>query len=534
MSAILDKPELDAPIEPKIEAEAPPKLGGRGQIIRNVLVNWTAFLVTLLTGFWMSPFLIRNLGESVYGVWILVGSVINYLGLLDFGITQSTTKFISEHRARGDQNAINRIITAGLCAFSAVALLSLVASAILALTFNRIFHTELPDRTIAIVVALVGLNLAISFPASVFLGVLRGFQRYDIGATATSVSILFRCGFIVWAIHSGQGLIALAALTLIFDAARLVYVVWRVWQINPAIRVGRAHFQRAELQRLFGHSVWIFLIIVGDQINFATDSIIIGLFLPPVSITIYFIASRLVGYLRSLVVEMVGVLMPAVSGLHARDDAQGVESLLVAGAKFTFLLALPPAAVFFLLGDRFIALWIGPGYAQSAILLSILAVGILAHLCELTVTTVLVGMGHAGAVARWVLAQSLVNLALSLLLIKPLQLTGVALATSISMTIFALVSIPFYFQKYLQISLGSWLKRALFPPLLAQIPWIGALFFLKNYVDLPSMSAFFGALLLLLPFYAASVYFCALESSEKAIFAGLTARLWFKARPARF
>jgi O-antigen/teichoic acid export membrane protein len=502
------------------EAEAAEAPKPKSQIIRNVLVNWTAFLVTLLTGFWMAPFLVKHLGESVYGVWVLTGSLVGYLGLLDFGVTQSTVKYIAEYRARNDQNAINRVITGGFYVFSAVGAFSLLVSLFLALFFNRFFPTTLPDSTVAIVVGLVGLNIAITFPCSVFLGVLRGYQRYDIGAAANSVSVLVRSGFIVWAVLNNYGIIALAALTLIFDMARLAYVIQRVYQINPDIRIGREFFYREELGKLFGHSVWVFLIMVGDQINFYTDAVIIGLFLPPAAITVYSIAFRLVGYLRSMVVEMVGVLMPAVSSMHAQEDSKGVADLLVAGAKFTLILALPAAAVFMLLGDRFIELWMDRDYPQSALILSILTIGIIAHLCEMTVTTVLVGTGHAHIVARWVIAQSVINLILSLVLIKPFGLVGVALGTSISMVGFAVISIPIYFHHHLKQSLSSFVRHAMLLPICVQIPWVTAIFLLREFIQMPTMSSFFGPILLLSPLYGAIVFAVCLNPSEKAAVAG--------------
>lgn len=506
---------LDTATGALVVTEAPAR--SFSQIIKNVLVNWTALAVTLGSGFWMLPFLIRHLGNAEYAVWIITGSLVGYLGLLDFGITQSTVKYIAEHRARGDQAAINRVITSGLSVFSVVGVFSLLASAGLALGFNRIFHTQLPDETVAIVVALVGLNVAITFPASVFLGVLRGYQRYDIGAAAMSVSILARCFVIAWAISGGYGIVALAAITLVFDVLRLAYVIYRVFGLNREIRVGRAHFQLAELQKLFGHSAWLFLIMVGDQINFATDTVVIGYFLPPLALVIYSIPLRLISYLRSLVVEMVGVLMPAVSGLHAQDDAAGVEQLLVAGAKWTALLALPPAVVFWVLGEKFIHLWVGPQYAADAAqLLGILTLGILAHLGEMTVTTVLVGTGRAPVVARWVIAQALVNLALSLILIRTYGLLGVALGTTISMIVFALVSIPVYLHFHLRISPRAFLQSALVGPLWAQIPFVGALFLLRALVPMNSLAAFFGAVLLVVPLYGATVFAWCLSSTERA------------------
>src|SRR5215469_4673315 len=98
------------------------------QIIKNVLTNWLAFIVTIGTGFFMSPFLIRHLGDSVYGVWSLVG----YLGLLDFGITAYTVKYVAEHRARDDQEAINRVITGGLAVYSVMGAIALLISVIVA------------------------------------------------------------------------------------------------------------------------------------------------------------------------------------------------------------------------------------------------------------------------------------------------------------------------------------------------------------------------------------------------------------------
>ncbi len=518
----------ESAIQTEIQPETASKSRSFAQIIKNVLVNWTALAITLGSGFWMPPFLIKHMGEADYAVWLLTGSLVGYLGLLDFGITQSTVKYIAEHRARNDQAAINRVITAGLSVFSLVGAFSLLFSLGLALGFNRIFGSQLPDRTVAIVVVLVGLNVAITFPASVFLGVLRGYQRYDIGAAAMSVSIVARCVIIYFAITGGAGIVALALITLVFDVLRLAYVLFRVFRLNPDIRVGRAYFQRDELKSLFGHSVWLFLIMVGDQINFATDTLVIGYFLPPAAIVIYSLAFRLVGYLRSLVVEMVGVLMPAVSGLHAQNDAEGVEELLIVGAKWTAILALPPAAVFWVLGERFIALWIGPQYAAPAGgLLTILTLGILAHLAEMTVTTVLVGTGRAQTVARWVMAQAVVNLALSLILIRPYGLTGVALGTTVSMIAFAVLSIPTYFRFHLKLSLLNYIKNALISPLWAQIPWVLVLFALKKWVPMPNLGAFFGVVLLASPLYAATVYALCLNRGERA---AIMARLGGKKR----
>src|SRR5215471_2940086 len=117
------------------------------RIIRNFLMNWLAFGTTILAGFLMSPFLVRHLGDSVYGVWILIGSLAGYLGVLDLGVTPSTVKYVAEYRARADQAAMNRVVSSGLVIFSIAGCVSLVVSLLVAGWFNRIFHSPVSNST---------------------------------------------------------------------------------------------------------------------------------------------------------------------------------------------------------------------------------------------------------------------------------------------------------------------------------------------------------------------------------------------------
>ncbi|HKV39870.1 MAG TPA: oligosaccharide flippase family protein, partial [Blastocatellia bacterium] len=229
------------------------------RIIGNVLMNWLAFAATLLAGFLMSPFLVRHLGDAVYGVWVLIGSLAGYLGLLDFGITPSIIKYTAEHRARGDQEAINRVVTGGLAIYSAIGLGSIGISAMVAFSFNSIFHSPLSSHTAASVVAIAGVNLAVTFPASVFVGVVRGYQRYDLDAGITSANIAVRSFIVVFLILGGHGILALAVVTFAFDMVRLLYLIRAVYRLNPGIKLAREYLDWSQIKTLFGYSVYAFI-----------------------------------------------------------------------------------------------------------------------------------------------------------------------------------------------------------------------------------------------------------------------------------
>ena len=488
------------------------------QIIKNVLMNWAAFAATIGIGFLMSPFLVRHLGDSIYGVWILVGSLVGYLGLLDFGITPSTVKYVAEYRALGDQRSMNRLVTSSLAVYSVIGCLTLAVSVVVAVFFNRLFVTPLPQATTAAVVMLTGLNLAITFPAAVFVGILRGYQRYDIDSRVTTINVIIRSVIIVTLIVNGYGILALAAVTFVFDMLRLAYLMRWAYRLNPAITIRREYFDKAQLRQLFGYSIFAFLMIVGKKLIFYTDVIVIGIFMPVAAVTLYSIANRLVTYLLQ-VSETMGVLTPTASDMGARNDQAAIKEMLIISTKYMLLIALPVAAVFFVLGDTFISLWMGNEYAGSAVILSILTIAVLAHLLEMPAHTVLLGLGKHQVVACFTLAQALANLALSLALVKPYGLVGVAVGTTIPMVGFTAIAIVVYFKNYLHVSLADYARRSIVMPLVLQAPFIALLFVIKTYGLPGSLVTFFAELAAAcIPYLALVFFFCMSATERQAVF----------------
>src|SRR5207247_1724057 len=70
--------------------------------LRNVISSYFSTLITLATGFLLTPFILHQLGASNFGLWMLIGSVVMYGSLLDFGIAGAVIRYVAEYRARGE------------------------------------------------------------------------------------------------------------------------------------------------------------------------------------------------------------------------------------------------------------------------------------------------------------------------------------------------------------------------------------------------------------------------------------------------
>src|SRR5437588_12877830 len=97
-------------------------------IARNVLWNWSGMAANMATGFVLMPFLVHRLGDTRYGLWVLIGSLTGYFSYLDLGVRGSLGRYVAFHRARNDQEAVNATLSTALAGFCAAGLIALLGS----------------------------------------------------------------------------------------------------------------------------------------------------------------------------------------------------------------------------------------------------------------------------------------------------------------------------------------------------------------------------------------------------------------------
>ena len=60
-------------------------------------------LVTNVVGLLLTPFIIKSLGDSEYGLYTLVGSFIAYFSLMDLGLNNTVIRFVAKYRTQKDK-----------------------------------------------------------------------------------------------------------------------------------------------------------------------------------------------------------------------------------------------------------------------------------------------------------------------------------------------------------------------------------------------------------------------------------------------
>ena len=68
-----------------------------------VILSYVNNGVILLIGLVYTPIMIRFLGQSEYGLYSLIGSLVGYLSILDMGLGNAIVRYTARNRAIGNK-----------------------------------------------------------------------------------------------------------------------------------------------------------------------------------------------------------------------------------------------------------------------------------------------------------------------------------------------------------------------------------------------------------------------------------------------
>jgi O-antigen/teichoic acid export membrane protein len=441
----------------------------------NVAARYMTLGIELLLGIVMLPFNTRHLGASEYGLWMLAASILAYFPVLDLGYGGAMERFVAQYRARKDPRAINEIASTLVFVFAGLGLIAFAVAAFIAWNLGSWFNLG-PDqaRTGSIVLLLVAAQLASGLPFSIFGAIVNGFQRTSLNSVVGVVVALTVAGVNVAVLRNGGDLVQLVAATTLVRLAGYAAYRRNGYRVFPMLRIRPSLFRYARLREVSGFSVFVMIRDASTKANYATDPIVIAAVLMTGAVAVWTVAQRLADLVMRLTNQLNEVLFPIVVDCDTARRDDRLQQLLLHGTRLSLASALPVAGALALLAEPVVVGWTGPEFRAAAAVLEILAVVVVLRVGTWTSATVLQGGGHHRFMAAVNLLTAVVNISLSIVLVRTHGLPGVAFATLIPIAVRALVVTPTACRRA-GIPLREFVVRAILPPLWPALLVLGCL-----------------------------------------------------------
>jgi O-antigen/teichoic acid export membrane protein len=453
----------------------------RRRLISGTFYNYSAQIITLAIGFFLTPFILDHLGVAQYGLWVLVGSFVAYGQLLDLGITSAVIKYTPEFLARGETEQAQKLIATSLQIYCGMGLLAILASVAIAPVFPGLFNVPPGERDTATWVVLVmGVIVGIEIPGLTVYSVLRGLQRHDLLNLLNIISTLLVALATIVVLLLGGDLLAMLLLNLPIIILMQIAAIILVNRLVPNLKFTWRGASRQMVHKIVWFSSSIFISQVGGRLQTRTDEFVISAIMPISAVTPYSIARRLSEISQTFTLQFMKVLMPLASELHAEDDMVRLRSLYKSSSRLALVLFLPFGIVLTMLAQTILTLWVGPAYGGYDYLVLILTLNGLVLMSQWPAGSLLQGMARHQLLALTSLGSGLLNVVISIILVQPLGLTGVALGSLIPTTLECFCFILPYSMKIIGVSPVEIVREVFLPALLPAIPMIGLLYFVEQ------------------------------------------------------
>lgn len=454
------------------------------RLIRNISSQWISLGAQLLISVLMTPFMVRRLGDEGYGIVVLISGLVGYSGILYFGLGAAVVKFVAEHHAREDMDELNATCSTIYGVYLGFGVMCLALALVLVGPLPTLFHIRAHQATDArVMLMMMGVGLLAQFPGSVYSGVLMGLQRFDVMNKYNFVLLIVRSAAVLTVLLERPSVVLVGAVTMGSLIAEQAFAYVYAHRTLPGLSLSLARFERARLSKLFTFSAQSFLFTLSEKLINYTDEFVIGQARGTGAVTLYAIPLRLVDYARDALDKATLVLMPGVSAAAAKGDVEALQSIWRFGNKAIMCLVAPVTLVFLMWGGHVLTLWLDAEHGRQGMPVMVwLALAFVAQVAGRGIARpIFEGLGELSTPARITIVEGVINLLLSVVLVRKWGLPGVAFATFAPAAVTGLVVMPWFVCRRLGTSylkhLGNTFLRTL-PPL---IPCVGVLRLSERY-----------------------------------------------------
>ena len=500
----------------------------RNQIKIGTILSYLQMIVSVVIGIFYVPLMIKLLGKSEYGLYNTITSTIAILSILSLGFNSCYIRYYSKYQQEQDKTSIYKLNGLFLIVFSDFGAVALACGLFLTFNLPLVFADGLTTAEYGaakILMLMLSINMAISFPASVFSNIVSVHERYIFfklfGMIRTVIGPLVTLPLLLLGFGS-IGMVAVAVTaSIIADTIFIIYVLKNLKQ-----RFIFHDFEKGIFKELFVYSIFIAMQLIVDQVNWSIDKFLLGRFRGTTSVAIYSVGYSLFNYCMTFGISIAGLFVPRVHSIVAQTSNNKelqkyrlTEIFVKVGRIQYLVLALLVTGIVFF-GQPFIRFWAGAGYENSYYVALLLVIPAVIDFIQHLGIEIQRAQNKQAFRSIVYVIMAVVNLILSIFLCQFYGEIGAAIGTAISLVLANGLIINIYYHKKCNIDVIVFWKNILRISLGLIVPIVcGTLIML--FVEFSNIWIMLLFILLYAAIYCLSMWFIGMNDYDKGLVKGL-------------
>lgn len=486
---------------------------------KGAILSYISIIINTLIQLIYTPFLIRMLGQSEYGLYSLVASIIGYLTVLDLGFGNAIIVYTAKYKAKNEPEKEAKMHGMFKIIFYIISIIIAIIGLILYFNIDRLFSntmTNIELQKMKIMMLILIFNLIITFMFNIYTSIINAYEKFVYQKVLSIISSIIKPLIMIPLLFLGYKSITLCIVITIIN---LIIVLSNYYYCKNKLKIAVKYqgYDKTLFLEMFSYSIFIFLGVIADKINWSVDQFILGLTSGTIAISIYSLASQLNNLFINLSTALSSVLLPKISKMVANNaTSKDLTNEMIKVGRIQYYIIFLMASSLVIFGKNFIIWWAGSEYQASYTVALLLIIPLCIPLIQNLGLSILQAKNKHKFRAICMAIMSIINIAISYFLALKYGVIGAALGTTISLVLCNVIIMNIYYKKVIKLDILNFWREIIKMSITFLIPLLSIIIFI-NTIKINGIGGIIIYGLIYLTIYILTVYFITTNAYEKQL-----------------
>ena len=199
------------------------------QLKTGAFLSYVVLGLSNIVGLVYTPYMLRMMGQSEYGLYSLVASVVAYLTILDLGFGNAIIRYTAKFRAEGKIHEQYSMFGMFIILYSIIGILVVIAGMGLYFNIESIYGNTMSAVELEkakILMLLMIFNLAFTFPFSLFGSIITAHEDFVFQKLIQILRIILNTLVMIVLLEMGYRAIGMVVLITILNVVTQLVNLW--------------------------------------------------------------------------------------------------------------------------------------------------------------------------------------------------------------------------------------------------------------------------------------------------------------------
>lgn len=483
------------------------------------ILSYISIIINTLIQLIYTPFLIRMLGQSEYGLYSLVASIIGYLTVLDLGFGNAIIVYTAKYKAKHEPEKEAKMHGMFKIIFYIISIIIAIIGFILYFNIDRLFSntmTNIELQKMKVMMLILIFNLIITFMFNIYTSIINAYEKFVYQKVLSIISSIIKPIIMIPLLFLGYKSITLC---IVITIVNLIIVLSNYYYCKNKLKITVKYqgYDKTLFWEMLSYSIFIFLGVIADKVNWSVDQFILGLTSGTIAISIYSLASQLNSLFINLSTALSSVLLPKISKMVANNaNSKELTNEMIKIGRIQYYIIFLMASSLVLFGKNFIIWWAGSEYQEAYTVALLLIIPLCIPLIQNLGLSILQAKNKHKFRAICMSIMSLINIGISYVLALKYGVIGAALGTTISLVLCNIIIMNIYYKKVIKLDILKFWQEIIKMSITFLIPLLSIIIFM-NIIKINGIVGIIIYGLIYITIYILTVYFITTNAYEKQL-----------------